>query len=130
MTLIEVAVWVVFMVLVFLRDTAFLWVIPTPETVRAVPSLVDAATELQIPISLMSMSPDRILQFESRWPTAEACVVQALDTAGSFLYCWQHLLTLSDTTPSGRSAENGAAGHVLAPQPAGIDYGDQGFTPT
>ena len=41
-SLIEASVWVVFMMLVFLRDTALLWVIPTPETVRALPGLLSA----------------------------------------------------------------------------------------
>jgi transglutaminase-like putative cysteine protease len=44
-TLIEASVWVVFMMLVFLRDTALLWAIPTPETVRALPGLLAAASE-------------------------------------------------------------------------------------
>jgi len=44
-TLIGASVWVVFMMLVFLRDTALLWAIPTPETVRAVPGLLAAASE-------------------------------------------------------------------------------------
>ena len=42
-TLIEAALWVVFMTFVFLRDTAILWVIPTLDTVRSVPVLVEAA---------------------------------------------------------------------------------------
>lgn len=44
-TLIEAGVWVVFMTLVFLRDTAFLWVVPTLESVRAVPPLVETAMQ-------------------------------------------------------------------------------------
>jgi transglutaminase-like putative cysteine protease len=44
-SLIEASVWVVFMMLVFLRDTALLWVIPTPETVRALPGLLAEASE-------------------------------------------------------------------------------------
>ncbi len=44
-SLIEASVWVVFMMLVFLRDTALLWVIPTPETVRALPGLLGLASE-------------------------------------------------------------------------------------
>jgi transglutaminase-like putative cysteine protease len=44
-TLIEAGVWVVFMTLIFLRDTALLWVIPTVDTVRAVPLLVEAAAQ-------------------------------------------------------------------------------------
>ncbi|GAA3214207.1 DUF3488 and transglutaminase-like domain-containing protein [Microbacterium terregens] len=44
-SLIEASVWVVFMMLVFLRDTALLWVIPTPETMRALPALLSRAGE-------------------------------------------------------------------------------------
>ncbi|MHC2998818.1 hypothetical protein OB08_05600 [Microbacterium sp. HJ5] len=44
-SLIEAGVWVAFMTGMFLRDTAFLWVIPTPETFRAVPLLVDDAMD-------------------------------------------------------------------------------------
>lgn len=44
-SLLEASVWVVFMMLVFLRDTALLWVIPTPETVRALPGLLTLAGE-------------------------------------------------------------------------------------
>lgn len=44
-TLIEAAVWVVFVTFVFLRDTAILWVIPTLDTVRSVPVLIEAAME-------------------------------------------------------------------------------------
>lgn len=44
-SLVEASVWVVFMMVVFLRDTALLWVIPTPETVRALPGLLAMAGE-------------------------------------------------------------------------------------
>lgn len=44
-SLIEAAVWVVFMTVVFLRSTALLWVIPTPESLRAVPLLLDDAVD-------------------------------------------------------------------------------------
>lgn len=44
-SLIEASVWVVFMMLVFLRDTALLWVVPTPETIRALPGLLKLAGE-------------------------------------------------------------------------------------
>ena len=44
-SLIEASVWVVFMMLVFLRDTALLWIIPTPETIRALPGLLNLAGE-------------------------------------------------------------------------------------
>ncbi|WP_205791688.1 transglutaminaseTgpA domain-containing protein [Microbacterium sulfonylureivorans] len=42
-SLIEAGVWVAVMTGVFLRDTALLWVVPTPETIRAVPELIDDA---------------------------------------------------------------------------------------
>lgn len=44
-SLIEAVVWVVFMTLVFFRDTAMLWVIPTADTVRELPGLLTAASE-------------------------------------------------------------------------------------
>ena len=44
-SLIEASVWVVFMMLVFLRDTAFLLIIPTPETIRELPGLISLASE-------------------------------------------------------------------------------------
>lgn len=44
-SLIEAAVWVAFMTVVFLRHTALLWVVPTPETFEAVPPLFDEAIE-------------------------------------------------------------------------------------
>ncbi|SFS16222.1 Transglutaminase-like superfamily protein [Microbacterium sp. cf046] len=44
-SLVEASVWVVFMMLVFLRDTALLWVIPTPETIRDLPGLLTLAGE-------------------------------------------------------------------------------------
>jgi transglutaminase-like putative cysteine protease/multidrug transporter EmrE-like cation transporter len=44
-SLIEAAVWVLFMTLVFLNETALLWVIPTPESVREVPLIVGRAAE-------------------------------------------------------------------------------------
>ncbi|MFE7844122.1 transglutaminaseTgpA domain-containing protein [Microbacterium sp. NPDC057407] len=44
-SLAEAGVWVVFMTVVFLRGTALLWVVPTPETLRAVPPLVDDAVD-------------------------------------------------------------------------------------
>ena len=43
--LVEASVWVVFMMLVFLRATGLLWVIPTPETVRVLPGLLATAAE-------------------------------------------------------------------------------------
>jgi hypothetical protein len=44
-TLIEAAVWVVFMTAVFLSDTALLWLFPTPETVRELPIILGKAAE-------------------------------------------------------------------------------------
>ncbi|WP_374315791.1 transglutaminaseTgpA domain-containing protein [Microbacterium sp.] len=44
-SLIEAGVWVAFMTVVFVRHTALLWAVPTPETLRAVPPLVDEAIE-------------------------------------------------------------------------------------
>ncbi|MGN8551335.1 UNVERIFIED_CONTAM: DUF3488 and transglutaminase-like domain-containing protein [Microbacterium sp. SLM126] len=44
-SLIEAGVWVAFMTVVFLRHTALLGVVPTPETFRAVPPLIDEAIE-------------------------------------------------------------------------------------
>jgi transglutaminase-like putative cysteine protease len=44
-SLIEASVWVGFMMLVFLRDTAFLLIVPTPETIRALPGLISLASE-------------------------------------------------------------------------------------
>lgn len=44
-SLIEAGVWVVFMTVVFVRHTALLWAVPTPETLRAVPPLLDEAIE-------------------------------------------------------------------------------------
>lgn len=44
-TLIEAAVWVIFMTVVFFRDTALLWVVPTLDSVRTVPLLLDTAME-------------------------------------------------------------------------------------
>ena len=41
-SLIEAGVWAAFMTVVFLRHTALLWVIPTPETIRAVPGCSSA----------------------------------------------------------------------------------------
>jgi transglutaminase-like putative cysteine protease len=44
-SLLEAAVWVVFVTAVFFRDTAFLLVVPTVDTARALPDLVSAAGE-------------------------------------------------------------------------------------
>lgn len=46
-TLIEVAVWALFVTWIFFRSTALLWIIPTPETLGAIPALLaDANTEI------------------------------------------------------------------------------------
>ena len=48
-TLLEVAAWTVALTFVFFRDTALLWMIPTPATVRAVgDSLVMASNEIAL----------------------------------------------------------------------------------
>jgi transglutaminase-like putative cysteine protease len=44
-SLVEASVWVLFMMLVFLRDTGLLWVIPMPETVRVLPGRLSTAAE-------------------------------------------------------------------------------------
>ena len=42
-SLVEASLWVIFMMLVFLRATGLLWVIPTPETIRVGSGLVSTA---------------------------------------------------------------------------------------
>ena len=44
-SLIEAGVWVLFMTIVFLRETALLWIVPTPETLRRLPELFDDAMQ-------------------------------------------------------------------------------------
>lgn len=44
-TLIELGVWVVLVTLIFLRGTALLGVLPTPESLRVVPSLISTAVD-------------------------------------------------------------------------------------
>ncbi|GAA5207242.1 transglutaminaseTgpA domain-containing protein [Microbacterium kyungheense] len=61
-TLIELAVWVVFMTLVFLRETALLWVIPTLDTFRAVPILIGNASE-EITLGAAPLEPTLSLAF-------------------------------------------------------------------
>jgi transglutaminase-like putative cysteine protease len=61
-TLIELAVWVVFMTLVFLRETALLWVIPTLETFHAVPILVGDAMQ-EITLGAAPLEPTLSLAF-------------------------------------------------------------------
>lgn len=61
-TLIEAGAWVVFMTLVFLRDTALLWVIPTFDTFRAVPLLIESAME-EITVGSAPLAPTRSLAF-------------------------------------------------------------------
>lgn len=43
-SLVEASVWVVFMMLVFLRDSGLLWIIPTPETFRGLMRLLATAS--------------------------------------------------------------------------------------
>jgi transglutaminase-like putative cysteine protease len=45
-SLIEAAVWVIFMTAVFFPETALLWLFPTPATVQAVPAVIDQAGDL------------------------------------------------------------------------------------
>lgn len=61
-TLIEAAVWVVFMTVVFVRDTAFVWLIPTADTVREVPRLVQTAME-EITLGAAPLEPSLALAF-------------------------------------------------------------------
>ncbi|MFD4959040.1 DUF3488 and DUF4129 domain-containing transglutaminase family protein [Microbacterium sp. NPDC058389] len=61
-TLIELAVWVVFLTLVFLRETALLWVIPTLETFHAVPILVGNAMQ-EITLGAAPLEPTLSLAF-------------------------------------------------------------------
>lgn len=61
-TLIEAGVWVVFMTFVFLRDTAILWVIPTLDTVRSVPLLVERAME-EITVGAAPLPPTLAVTF-------------------------------------------------------------------
>lgn len=59
-SLIEAGVWAAFMMLVFLRDTALLWIIPTPQTVRALPALLEAAGE-EIALGAAPLDPSAAL---------------------------------------------------------------------
>lgn len=59
-SLLEAGVWVVFLTLVFLRDTALLWIIPTPDTVRAVPGLLGAAAQ-EITVGAAPLEPSLAL---------------------------------------------------------------------
>ncbi|MCP2636525.1 DUF3488 and transglutaminase-like domain-containing protein [Microbacterium sp. HD4P20] len=61
-TLIEAAIWIVFMTLVFLRDTALLWVIPSLDTFRAVPPLVEGAMQ-EITLGAAPLEPSTALAF-------------------------------------------------------------------
>lgn len=44
-SLIELALWAAVLTFIFFRDTALLWLIPTPETIRAVPDALAVASE-------------------------------------------------------------------------------------
>jgi transglutaminase-like putative cysteine protease len=61
-TLIEAVAWVIFMTVVFLRDTAFLWIIPSFDTFRAVPRLVATASE-EITLGAAPLEPTTALAF-------------------------------------------------------------------
>ncbi|WP_194410876.1 transglutaminaseTgpA domain-containing protein [Microbacterium cremeum] len=61
-TLIEAAVWVVFMTVVYLRDTALLWVVPTLDSIRTVPALLDTAME-EITLGAAPLEPTAALAF-------------------------------------------------------------------
>lgn len=55
-SLIEVVVWVAFVTVVFLRDSAFLFVIPTVETFRDIPDILGAAGE-EIALGVAPLTP-------------------------------------------------------------------------
>lgn len=61
-TLIETALWTVFLTFVFLRDTALLWVIPTLDTLRSVPVVVEAAMQ-EIQLGAAPLEPTLPLAF-------------------------------------------------------------------
>ena len=61
-SLIEAGVWAAFMTAVFLGSTALLWVIPTPDTVRAVPPLFERAME-QIVLGAAPLDETTALSF-------------------------------------------------------------------
>lgn len=61
-TLIEAAVWVVFMTVVFFRDTALVWVIPTLDSIRAVPALLETAMQ-EITLGAAPLEPTAALAF-------------------------------------------------------------------
>ena len=61
-TLIEAAVWVVFMTVTYFRDTALLWVVPTLDSIRTVPALLDTAME-EITLGAAPLEPTTALAF-------------------------------------------------------------------
>lgn len=61
-SLIEIAVWIVFMTVVFLRDTAWAGFVPTLETLRAVPRIVGTAMN-EIAVGVAPMEPRYALIF-------------------------------------------------------------------
>src|SRR4051794_30628464 len=61
-TLIEAAVWALFMTAVFVNSAALLWIIPTPETVRSVPAIVERAME-EISLGAAPLDGTRPLSF-------------------------------------------------------------------
>lgn len=61
-SLLEAAVWVAFVTAVFLRDSAFLLVIPTVETARDLPEMIGAAGE-EIALGVAPLTPGVPLSF-------------------------------------------------------------------
>jgi transglutaminase-like putative cysteine protease len=61
-TLVEAGVWIVFMTVVFFRDTALLWVVPTLDSARAVPSLLESASQ-EIALGAAPLEPTVALAF-------------------------------------------------------------------
>lgn len=61
-SLIEAGVWVVVMTAVYFRDTALLWLVPTPDTIRSVPGLIDAASQ-EILLGAAPLDDSRALAF-------------------------------------------------------------------
>jgi transglutaminase-like putative cysteine protease len=59
-SLVEASIWVVFMMLVFLRATGLLWVIPTPDTVRLLLGRLGMAAE-QIVVAAAPLDPNLAL---------------------------------------------------------------------
>ncbi|GAA1852812.1 transglutaminaseTgpA domain-containing protein [Microbacterium koreense] len=57
-SLLEMLVWALFVTAVFFRDTALLWLLPTPETVRVTPSVVvQALDEIAVGAAPLAVTP-------------------------------------------------------------------------